>query len=388
MARTRASASFSHSDLGRCQAVIASLLSPASQPGLDTWAEKLLRLIAELFDCAGAFLMVPPGVLDEGLHVIGPALDPECLRALQAVASGGADPLAGDPEHGRAMRRLAAAQVQVFDPPTVERLTRVPLRSMRRFYPEVMVDCDVRYFATAAIWLGEGPVLLSCLSDAPGGGRFGDGALDVLSLLVPALESGVCSLRSFRERRTAFSALLDEMEAPALLRSTGGEYHRNRSLRTMLQIAADPESLLEAMDRLAAEVLRLYQPARKSVAEPRLDTGTRTIDADGHRLHLHGTCLPPGSAGPDPTALIIAEDRSACIPDARTLSGRYGLTPRQAQVAQLLARGDSNHDIADRLGISPHTARHHAQRVLEKVGTHSRKAVGLRFLADRRGASI
>lgn len=70
------------------------------------------------------------------------------------------------------------------------------------------------------------------------------------------------------------------------------------------------------------------------------------------------------------------------MPDVRTLSGLYGLTPRQAEVAQLLARGASNSEIADRLGISPHTARHHAQRVLEKVGTHSRKAVGMRFLED------
>jgi DNA-binding CsgD family transcriptional regulator len=388
MTRTSAFASLSHRDLGRCQTVLASLLSPHSHSGIETWAKELLLSIAELFDCAGAFLMVPPRVLGEELQIIGPHLDPECVRALRGVASGGADPVAGDPEHARAMRRLAAAGVQVFDPATVERLTRVTLRSMQRFYPEVMVDCGVGYFATAAVWLPEGPVLLSCLSNAPAGGRFGDGALDVLSLLIPALESGVYSLRTFRERRAAFSAFLDEMESPALLRSAGGEYHRNRPLRTMLQISADPESLIGEMDRLAGEVLRLREPARKSAPEPRLDTGTRTIDADGHRLHLHGTWLPPGTAGPGPTALIIAEDRGACVPDVRTLSGLYGLTPRQAEVAQLLALGASNNEIADGLGISPHTARHHAQRVLEKVGTHSRKAVGIRFLEDRRRGSV
>lgn len=385
---TRASAALSYRDRGRCQNVLASLLSPASHSEIETWTEGLLLSIAELFDCAGAFLMVPPGLLGEELQIIAPGLDPEWLRALRGVASGGADPLVGDPEHARAMRRLAAARVKVFDPETAERLTRVRLRSMKRFYPEVLVDCGIGYFATAAVWLPEGPVLLSCLSNAPAGHRFGDGALDVLSLLIPALESGVYSLRTFRERRTAFCAFLDEMESPALLRSAGGEYHRNRPLRTMLQISADPERLSGAMDRLAGEVLRLHEPVRKSAPELRLDTGTRTIDADGHRLHLHGTWLPPGTAGPDPTALIIAEDRGACVPDVRTLSGLYGLTPRQAEVAQLLARGASNNEIADRLGISPHTARHHAQTVLEKVGTHSRKAVGMRFLEDRRRGSV
>jgi DNA-binding CsgD family transcriptional regulator len=386
MTGTSGSASLCHRDLGHFQTVLASLLSPASHSGIEAWAEEILLSIAELFDCAGVVLMAPPGVLGEELQIVAPDLDSEYVRALRGVASGGADPFAGDPEHARAMRRLAAAEVRVFDPATVERLTRVSLRSMQRFYPEVMVDCDVGYFATAAVWLPEGPVLLSCLSNAPAGGRFGDGALDVLSLLVPALESGVCSLRAFRQRRTAFSGFLDEMESPALLRSAGGEYYRNRTFRTMLQICADPESLLRAMDRLAGEVLRLRQPVRKSAQEPRLDTGTRTIDAGGHRLHLHGTWLPPGIAGPDPAAVVIAEDQRACVPDVRTLSGLYGLTPRQAEVAQLLARGASNNEIADRLGISPHTARHHAQTILEKVGTHSRKAVGMRFLEDRRRA--
>ena len=32
-----------------------------------------------------------------------------------------------------------------------------------------------------------------------------------------------------------------------------------------------------------------------------------------------------------------------------------------------------------RLGISPHTARHHTQRVLDKLGVHSRAAAGARL---------
>lgn len=388
MTLTSAVASLSTRDLGRCQAVLGSLLSPVSHSGIETWAEEILLSIVELFDCDGAFLMLPPGLFAEGLQIIAPGLDPKCVSALRGIASGESDPIAGDPEHALAMRRLAAARVQVFDPVMVERLTRVQLRAMHRFYPEVMVDCNVRHFATAAVWLPEGPVLLSCLSSAPAGGRFGDGELEILSLLSPALESGIHSLRSLRERRRGFNTFLDELESLALLRSAGGECYRNRSLRTMLEMSADPESLVEAMDRLAGEVLRLHEPARKSAPEPHLDTGTRTIDANGHRLQLHGTWLPPGTAGPDPAALILAQGGGACVPDARTLSALYGLTPRQAQVAQLLARGASNRAIADRLEISPHTARHHAQRVLERVGTHSRKAVGLRFLEDRRSGSL
>lgn len=58
------------------------------------------------------------------------------------------------------------------------------------------------------------------------------------------------------------------------------------------------------------------------------------------------------------------------------LEDRFGLTPREAEVAALLAEGRSNGEVARRLGISPHTARHHTQRVLGKLGAHSRAEAG------------
>jgi DNA-binding NarL/FixJ family response regulator len=58
---------------------------------------------------------------------------------------------------------------------------------------------------------------------------------------------------------------------------------------------------------------------------------------------------------------------------------QYGLTQRETQVARLLAAGNSNSAIARQLQISPHTARHHTQRVLSKLGVHSRAAAGARI---------
>jgi len=66
-------------------------------------------------------------------------------------------------------------------------------------------------------------------------------------------------------------------------------------------------------------------------------------------------------------------------PRALRLQGEYGLTPREAEVAVLLAEGLSNSALARRLGISPHTARHHTQRVLGKLGVHSRAEAGARL---------
>jgi DNA-binding NarL/FixJ family response regulator len=58
---------------------------------------------------------------------------------------------------------------------------------------------------------------------------------------------------------------------------------------------------------------------------------------------------------------------------------QYGLTPREMQVAMLLAEGRSNEDLASALKISPHTARHHTQHVLAKLGVHSRSQAGAKI---------
>jgi DNA-binding NarL/FixJ family response regulator len=61
------------------------------------------------------------------------------------------------------------------------------------------------------------------------------------------------------------------------------------------------------------------------------------------------------------------------------LRDRYGLTRRELEVATLLAQGRTNTAIANTLHISTHTARHHTQRVLGKLGVHSRAAAGAKL---------
>jgi DNA-binding CsgD family transcriptional regulator len=66
-------------------------------------------------------------------------------------------------------------------------------------------------------------------------------------------------------------------------------------------------------------------------------------------------------------------------PAGLRLQDEYGMTPREVEVALLLSEGLSNSALARRLGISPHTARHHTQRVLGKLGVHSRAEAGARL---------
>lgn len=51
---------------------------------------------------------------------------------------------------------------------------------------------------------------------------------------------------------------------------------------------------------------------------------------------------------------------------------RGSLTARELQVMQLIAEGVSNQAIAEQLFISPHTVRNHVQRIITKLGVHSK----------------
>jgi DNA-binding CsgD family transcriptional regulator len=77
---------------------------------------------------------------------------------------------------------------------------------------------------------------------------------------------------------------------------------------------------------------------------------------------------------------IALESLTPATPSEGVLRERFGLTQREAVIALLLAEGKSNADLAKALFISPHTARHHTEKVLLKLGVHSRAEVGAKVL--------
>jgi DNA-binding CsgD family transcriptional regulator len=53
----------------------------------------------------------------------------------------------------------------------------------------------------------------------------------------------------------------------------------------------------------------------------------------------------------------------------------YDLTPREVEVAMLAATGLQTKQVARRLGISFHTARHHMERAYAKLGVRNRASL-------------
>jgi DNA-binding NarL/FixJ family response regulator len=62
-----------------------------------------------------------------------------------------------------------------------------------------------------------------------------------------------------------------------------------------------------------------------------------------------------------------------------TLGEGMQFTERQRQVVQLIAEGCSNVEIAERLGVSPRTAKAHSDILRSKLGVDKRRQIPLAF---------
>jgi DNA-binding NarL/FixJ family response regulator len=55
----------------------------------------------------------------------------------------------------------------------------------------------------------------------------------------------------------------------------------------------------------------------------------------------------------------------------------YGLTAREIEIVDAIVAGDSNRDVAARLGIGLQTVKHHLTSVFDKTGTSTRLELAL-----------
>ncbi|MEM6992783.1 MAG: LuxR C-terminal-related transcriptional regulator [Myxococcota bacterium] len=101
-----------------------------------------------------------------------------------------------------------------------------------------------------------------------------------------------------------------------------------------------------------------------------------TVVREGDRIHV----------GPDVTMQFIYRDPAAPEVPAAAPPKRKAepspLSPRELEVAQLVAEGLTNADVGRRLHISPRTVTTHLVKIYEKLDLHSRTAL-TRYVLDR-----
>ena len=80
-------------------------------------------------------------------------------------------------------------------------------------------------------------------------------------------------------------------------------------------------------------------------------------------------------------ALLPERSFSAPSPESASESGTRqafgGLTPRECEVAILIARGESNQAIADALVVTRRTVETHIGNIMFKLGSHSRTQIAV-----------
>jgi DNA-binding CsgD family transcriptional regulator len=200
--------------------------------------------------------------------------------------------------------------------------------------------------------------------------------LGLLELLLPAFRTGVALSTSTGELREAMTDIIDYIDHPlALCDESGREVHHNGALDRAAAALGD-----ERLVGMIGRVTRAVAKARKTT--PRGGVVKVRLASPSGEWRLRGSTLPWEADTAAAKILVSIARRDPTSVSVAALRSRYRLTAREAQVMELLRRRRSNAEIARALCISAHTARHHTESVLLKLGLQSRTLVEERLVTD------
>jgi PAS domain S-box-containing protein len=124
----------------------------------------------------------------------------------------------------------------------------------------------------------------------------------------------------------------------------------------------DPSSVPVANQAFAQKILG-------TVASTEYEVTLRTRDGGLMRAEISTV---PVRGGHRITGVFGLAEIDELTAPARATDGDVSLTPRQAQVLHLLARGCSTEQMADELNVTIDTVRNHIRAILRRLGVHSR----------------
>jgi DNA-binding CsgD family transcriptional regulator/PAS domain-containing protein len=352
----------SSDDLAKLDTALRTTLAPFDLASLDQWRDAVNRQLRALLRADAASFMLP--------ECGGPLLRSDGLDS--AVLAAYAERYGALDTGLRVRRRQLGLEVWTRAMLWTRAETRrseyfADFVTPHRLHDAVGISFDLPGGAFAGV---------SFHHRSRGGTRFGARGLAILRLLRPAIKTAVAMHRMFVRRRGDLSCALDTLTEGVLLADLRGQVlHVNPSLGRILSADPERERVRRAIEQVRRSVgwrmRRLAVPA--GLAEGPLATVVRTAATS---YHVRGVYLGPTALPPHQVVLVVAERLTPEPPSREMLTRRYSLTSREAEIAIAVAEGKSNAEIATALVISPHTARHHVERVLAKLGVHSRAAVG------------
>jgi DNA-binding CsgD family transcriptional regulator len=203
--------------------------------------------------------------------------------------------------------------------------------------------------------------------------RFGRREVFLLRLLLPAFKAGIHTCRTLARHRDRWGRVLDDLGYAALVTDGRGAIHQTPALQKLLTEDFEGATVSRAILSMVGGLTALARGRRKGAGHCSPDAMAHDVSTVHSTYRLRGSYIASDLHG---SAVIVLVNRlGSVLPSDAELRARFGLTVREAEVARLLARGSTNAMLSQALGISPHTAERHTERVLAKLGLHSRGAI-------------
>jgi DNA-binding CsgD family transcriptional regulator len=370
----------SSADQRQLAKAIEALLSPLTQRSLDDWLVLITREIRPLIRGESTLVTYSSGRTAAHFSADAPELAARVSEAT-TVSSGEvhfADPVM---DMGLALRRKR--HLGVFTSATLDSLSGGQLQRSF-FYNEVCRPFGARITYGIALGGNDGEALLGVNAKRPARDPLSEDTLALLALLAPAFQAGFEMLRRLDRSYLALADTLDTLAEGILLYdgASGRELYRNMALQRLPL----GDRGFAAVERRACEVARALHRAQQRSCSRIMTHADQTdlpplrdIRTQNGRYSLRASLLPVALFAREQLVLVAVERHGVSLPTADRLREHFGLTAREAQVALRLAYGDSDTELALKLGVSPHTVRHHAERIFQKLDVHSRKALALRL---------
>jgi len=171
-------------------------------------------------------------------------------------------------------------------------------------------------------------------------------------------------------------------EATSASGATWGKAIAARSRALLSEGDAAESGYRDAISRLTPTPLRLDLARTRLVYGEWLRRVRRNVDAREQLRIAHGLFTDFGMEGFAERARVELRATGEHA-RARSVETSNQLTPQEAQIAQLVAEGATNNEIASQLFITPRTVEYHLSKVFRKVGVRSRTQLARHVLESK-----
>lgn len=288
--------------------------------------------------------------------------------------------------------RVRAGRNVPVDVPVAEYMI-LPRREWERsvVFNEFLKENDAGWFLAA--WLHKRPGRFTTISiqGAADRGPFATDGVELIQPLLPHVRRAL----EIRDRMESLGVQASALRG--LFEGTGVAAIMLDAQHRVLDSIGGAADLLETTVGVRIRTARLQLAGRSGenlsrqlasdLRDGELHDGRVILERGEGRLPLSGMILPLPHGAPDglPVAarwiLLVFDPEHALMPAAPLVAEDLGLSPREAEVASLLAAGLALPAIAARLGTRLETVRTQLKRSLEKAGCASQAQLVRRVLS-------